>query len=88
MEPTQTVPRPPAGRSHFPGEPRDTGLTAHKKAPDLAKAKLEANELASLAQKVPNQVDQLSKNALPKDLMDSLKRIEKLAKQLRRQVEP
>lgn len=88
MEPTQPLPRPPAGRSHFPGEPRDTDPTPHKKAPDLAKAKSEADELASLAQKLPTQVNQLSNNVLPKELVGELKRIEKLAKQLRKEVEP
>ncbi len=88
MEPTQAIPRPPAGRSHFPGEPSDTEVTPHMKAMDLAKAKLEADELANLARKVPAQVNQLSSNALPKDLIGELRRIEKLAKQLRKEVEP
>jgi hypothetical protein len=34
----------------------------------------------------PRQIDQVTKGHLPKDLPDNLKRIEKLAKQLRGQI--
>jgi hypothetical protein len=88
MEPTQAVPQGPSGREHFPGEPSEPEVTPRRKPPDLAKAKTEANELADLAQKVPGQVDQLSKNVLPKNLVEELKHIEKLAKVLRKQIEP
>jgi hypothetical protein len=53
---------------------------------DLAKLKQNADELAALAQTVPPEVDQTTKGVLPKDLSDKLKRIEKLAKQLRSQI--
>jgi len=53
---------------------------------DLAKLKRDADELASLAQSVPPAVDQTTKGILPKDLSEKLKRIEKLAKQLRAQI--
>ena len=53
---------------------------------DLAKLKRDADELASLAQSVPLAVDQTTKGILPKDLSEKLKRIEKLAKQLRAQI--
>ena len=36
----------------------------------------------------PRQIDQVTKGQLPKDLSDNLKRIEKLAKQLRSQIIP
>ena len=53
---------------------------------DTAKLKKAATELASLAQYVPNEIDQTDKGILPKDLVDRLKKIEKLAKQLRSQI--
>ena len=36
----------------------------------------------------PRQIDQVTKGQLPKDLSENLKRIEKLAKQLRSQIVP
>ena len=53
---------------------------------DPAKLKHDADELAALAQSVPTAIDQTTKGILQKDLADKLKRIEKLAKQLRSQV--
>jgi|HubBroStandDraft_2_1064218.scaffolds.fasta_scaffold515612_2 hypothetical protein len=52
---------------------------------DPVKLKRDADELAALAQSVPSAVDQTAKGMLPKDLNDKLKRIEKLAKELRSQ---
>ncbi len=54
---------------------------------DLQKLKQNADELAALAQSIPQAVDQTTKGILPKDLEDRLKRIEKLAKHLRSQIE-
>ncbi len=53
---------------------------------DVTKLKRDADELAALAQSVPPEVDQTTKGVLPKDLSEKLKRIEKLAKQLRSQI--
>jgi len=55
-------------------------------AMDMAKLKHYADELAAVAQTVPQEVDQTTKGLLPKDLSDKLKRIEKLAKELRSQI--
>jgi hypothetical protein len=54
---------------------------------DLAKLRRDANELANLAQSIPPDVDQTAKGILPKELDQKLKRIEKLAKQLRSQID-
>jgi hypothetical protein len=54
---------------------------------DLQKLKQNADELAALAQSIPQAVDQTTKGILPKDLEDRLKRIEKLAKHLRSEME-
>ncbi len=53
---------------------------------DPAKLRHDADELATLAQSVPGAIDQTTKGLLPRDLSEKLKRIEKLAKQLRSQV--
>ncbi len=86
--PTQARPVGPSGREHFPGEPPDVQAVPRKKPMDLVTVRKEARELADMAGKIPGQVDLLSKNTLPKDLVQQLKQIEKLAKNLRKQIEP
>jgi hypothetical protein len=53
---------------------------------DPAKLKRDASELASLADSIPPAIDATTQGILPKDLNEKLKRIEKLAKQLRSQL--
>jgi phage terminase Nu1 subunit (DNA packaging protein) len=53
---------------------------------DPAKLKRDADELANLAASIPSAVNQTNMGLLPKDLDQKLKRIEKLAKQLRSQI--
>jgi hypothetical protein len=48
----------------------------------------EAQELRALATQLPQQIDQTTKGQLPKDLVENLKRIEKLAKHLRSEIAP
>lgn len=55
---------------------------------DLHRMRRDASELAALAQDIPPAVDRLSENVLPSNLPERLKRIEKLAKQLRRDIAP
>jgi len=57
-----------------------------RQGPDLAKLRQDADELASLAQSIPPDVDQTVKGLLPNELDQKLKRIEKLAKQLRSRI--
>ncbi|MGA8213040.1 MAG: hypothetical protein WB799_05575 [Candidatus Sulfotelmatobacter sp.] len=66
---------------------KDMPPPLNQRAPiDFAKLRHDADELAGLAQSVPPEVDQTTKGVLPKDLGEKLKRIEKLAKQLRSQI--
>jgi len=51
---------------------------------DGAQLMREANELAKLANEIPSLVEQANKGLLSKDLNDRLKRVEKLSKQLHR----
>jgi len=53
---------------------------------DAAQLKREADELAKLSGEIPPAVEQASKGVIAKDLNERLKRIEKLAKQLRREL--
>jgi hypothetical protein len=59
-----------------------------RRALDPVKLHAEANELAELAKSVPVYVDQVAQGKLPKDFADKLKRIEKLSKELRGELNP
>ncbi len=86
-EPAMARPVPPPERSRFPGE--DRGRMQPNPRPesfDAPRARREAEELAALAQKIPQEVDRLAKNTLPKDVIRELKQIEKLAKHLRSEI--
>jgi hypothetical protein len=67
-------------------KPLDTAIAAMPSAPDPAKLKREADELAQLSAGVPSDLARVAKGQLPKDLADKLKRIEKLAKNLRNEL--
>ena len=53
---------------------------------DRAQLMREANELAKIADEIPSLVEQANKGLLSKDLNQRLKRIEKLSKQLHREL--
>jgi hypothetical protein len=55
---------------------------------DPKKLKADAEELAKLSAAIPPQVEQVTKGQVPKDLSEQLKRIEKLAKHLRGDINP
>lgn len=50
---------------------------------DMTKLKQDADQLASLAQSIPADIEGVQKGTLPKDLVEKLTRIEKLSKHLR-----
>jgi len=66
--------------------PSDVQLQAQPRQTDPAQLKREAQELAKRAEAVSAQIDQIAKGKLPKDLNAQLKQIEKLSKQLRREI--
>jgi len=49
---------------------------------DLVQLRRDAEELAKLSQSVPVDMEQVANGLLPKDVLDKLKRIEKLSKRL------
>jgi hypothetical protein len=88
----QAVPRtePP-----YPPQAADRSITSqgsqdHRQMPRLNQAELqrEARELADLAKTLPSDIDHVSQGLLPKDIIDKLKRVEKLSKHLRSELAP
>jgi hypothetical protein len=61
-------------------------VTAARKPAYAARLQQDAQELAGLAQLIPAEIHQVESGVLPKDLDGQLKRIEKLSKQLRREI--
>ncbi len=85
-EPVMIRPTRPPSAARFPDEPPQPEARLQRPPFNAAKARQQARELADLASKIPSEIDQVSKNVLPKDLDEQLKRIQKLAKQLRSQL--
>ena len=86
----QSKPVPPARRELQRYEAMHTDeppqvQPAHIDQPQLER---EAEELFRLAQSVRPDVERLGQGMLPKDVVEKLKRIEKLSKQLRSQISP
>ena len=53
---------------------------------DMAKLQQDADQLASLAQSIPSDIENINKGLLPKDTIEKLKQVEKLSKHLRSQL--
>jgi len=53
---------------------------------DFLAMERESKELSELAQSIPGDVDLIKKGLVPKDVIEKLKRIEKLSKHLRGEV--
>jgi hypothetical protein len=53
---------------------------------DMAKLQRDAHELSELAASIPDDVNRANRGVLSKDLIEKLKRVEKLSKQLRVQL--
>ncbi len=90
---TPLVPQtfPPPGQSSpnptFPNDqPPSVVHKSHRQAFQAKQAEKQAQELARLAQSVPPEINKVAQGKLPKDLLPRLKRIEKLSKQLRREM--
>ncbi len=58
-----------------------------KRIVDVTELKTQANELVTLSQALPAQMDQIGNGKLPKELMDNLRKIEKLSKHIRNELE-
>jgi phage terminase small subunit len=69
-------------------QPLEPPMQPHGRKIDVEQVKKEADELKTLADGVPAQIEMVTKNQYPKDLTDNLKRIERLARHLRSEVTP
>ena len=78
---------PPAEPAHrFPVDQPQQAPPRKNQPIDMVRVKHDADELAKLASQLPSAVEQAEKGVVSKDLSDRLKRIEKLSKQLRREL--
>ena len=69
-------------QNQLPAQP--VSLQAHKRtAADMIKLQHAAQELADLSASVPADVNRANQGLLSKDIIDKLRRVEKLSKQLR-----
>jgi hypothetical protein len=69
-------------QNHLPAE--GVSLQAQKRPTvDVVRLQRDAQELAELSASVPGDVSRVNRGLLSKDLVDKLKRVEKLSKQLR-----
>jgi hypothetical protein len=87
----QSRPVPPGireGEQKINNQQTDPPREPRGRPVDSAKLKSDAAELRDLADALPASIDQVAKGVLPKDLSDNLKKIEKLAKHLRSEVNP
>jgi len=67
-------------------EPIEAPLAVPHKTVNVDEVKQESQELRTLADQIPGEIDQVTDGKLPKDLSDNLKKIEKLSKHLRSEV--
>ncbi len=81
-----TYPHPPAPAQ--PQAPAHTATQTRKPNIDNLQLEREARELSDLAKSVPLDIEQVKQGLLPKDTVEKLKRIEKLAKHLRGELAP
>lgn len=84
-EPMVMHPIPPQVPDDF-SPPKGAKKSIVKSSFDPKQARADARQLSQMAQSVPGEVDQLSKNILPKDLALQLKQIQKLAKKLQSEI--
>lgn len=80
------APRPEPEHRLPMDRPEQVHQRAAQRRTDATQIKRDAAELAKLAGEIPPAVEQANKGILSKDLNDRLKRIEKLSKQLRREL--
>lgn len=81
------VPPPPAAMDPDHGKTTpDEPKLQHRI--DLMKLQQEADDLARTAQTIPTDVAGVRRGTLPKDIIEKLKRIEKLSKRLRSELNP
>ena len=84
---TNASPRLPEEHSLPIDRPAVVAASSHARI-DVTRLARDANELAKLSSDIPSLIEQANNGLLPKDLNARLKRIEKLSKQIRRELTP
>lgn len=69
------------------GQPGSWPQQGKKRTVDVTELKTQANELITLSQALPPQMEQIGNGKLPKELLDNLRKIEKLSKHIRTELE-
>jgi hypothetical protein len=89
------TPALPQTRNNFPKPPESMDPKTTTQTPatpsrhiDLEQLQREADDLARKAQSIPSDVASVRKGMLPKDVIEKLKQIERLAKRLRTELNP
>jgi hypothetical protein len=80
------VPPPPPSMDHGTATPDQPKVPQYHI--DLVKLQQEADDLARTAQTIPSDVAGVRQGTLPKDIIEKLRRIEKLSKKLRSELNP
>jgi hypothetical protein len=57
-----------------------------KRQVDVTQLKIEAQDLRRLVEALPVQIDSIGNGVLPKELIENLKKIEKISKRIRSEV--
>lgn len=74
--------------AHIQSEEQTDALAQSKLKLDPAELQRESRELLELSQSLQGDIESVNKGLLPKDTLEKLKRIQKLAKHLRGELEP
>ncbi|MGB8866988.1 MAG: hypothetical protein WCC71_23090 [Candidatus Sulfotelmatobacter sp.] len=87
---SQTRPRPPGLEQAEQAEQQaDKSLPppmTQRTHVDFTRLRQDADDLARIAQTIPDDITSIQKGMLPKDMVEKLKQIEKLSKRLRGQI--
>lgn len=76
-------PKPPEPAVH---EQAVSSQDAHVERRSVVEVEQDARELETLARTIPSDIEQMKRGLMPKDTLEKLKRIEKLAKKMRNEV--
>jgi hypothetical protein len=74
--------------THIQPEEQTGPMTQPKVKLDAAQLQREAQELLELSQSLQGDIESVNKGLLPKDTIEKLKRIQKVAKHLKGELEP
>src|SRR5438552_6873793 len=72
-------------QNHLPEE-RGSLVVTKRPVADVVRLERDAQELAEISASIHTDVDRANRGVLPKDIIDKLKRVEKLSKRLRNEL--